>query len=162
MDPALRTLTHPSGISVIGMVLHIKYMETSLSADVMCKSCGFSLYVSCRNCNTNAGSIVDRPLLNTKWMLPNSTIVLSMWFIIRSNSFTVWDIRFILQKLLHSSMIPGVSSLNLHEYAMADVSTASISFSRHTITCSLVFFHTSIGIRSDHTSYPTSSYPAAF
>ena len=38
----------------------------------------------------NAGSIVDRPLLNTKWMLPNSTIVLSMWFIILSNSFTVW------------------------------------------------------------------------
>ena len=99
-------------------------------ADVMCKSCGFSLYVSCRNCNTNAGSIVDRPLLNTKWMLPNSTIVLSMWYIISSNSFTVWDISFILQKLLHSSMIPGVSSLNLHEYAMADVSTASISFSR--------------------------------
>ena len=126
-----------------------------MSADVMCKSCGFSVYVSCRNCNTNAGSIVDRPLLNTKLMLPNSTIVLSMWFIIRSNSFTV-------QKLLHSSMIPGVSSLNLHEYAMADVSTASISFSRHTITCSLVFFHTSIGIRSDHMSYPTSSYPAAF
>ena len=59
-------------------------------------------------------------------------------------------------------MIPGVSSLNLHEYAMADVSTASISFSRHTITYSLVFFHTSIGIRSDHMSYPTSSYPAAF
>ena len=131
-----------------------------MSADVMCKYCGFSLYVSCRNCNTNAGSIVDRPLLNTKLMLPNSTIVLSMWFIIRSNSFTVWDISFILQKLLHSSMIPGVSSLNLHEYAMADVSTASISFSRHTITCSLVFFHTSIGIRSDHMSYPTSSYPA--
>ena len=26
----------------------------------------------------NAGSIVDRPLINTKWMLPNSTIVLSM------------------------------------------------------------------------------------
>ena len=126
-----------------------------MSADVMCKSCGFSLYVSCRNCNTNAGSIVDRPLLNTKLMLPNSTIVLSMWFIIRSNSFTVWDISLILQKLLHSSMIPGVSSLNLHEYAMADDSTASISFSRHTITCSLVFFHTSIGIRSDHMSYPT-------
>ena len=145
MDPALRTLTHPSGISVIGMVLHINSME------------------KCRNCNTNAGSIVDRPLLNTKWMLPNSTIVLSMWFIIRSNcSDTVWDISFILQKLLHSSMIPGVSSLNLHEYAMADVSTASISFSRHTITCSLVFFNTSIGIRSDHMSYPTSSYPAAF
>ena len=30
----------------------------------------------------NAGSIIDRPLLNTKWMLPNSTIVLSMWFIV--------------------------------------------------------------------------------
>ena len=29
MDPALRTLTHRSGISVIGMVLHIKSMETS-------------------------------------------------------------------------------------------------------------------------------------
>ena len=59
--------------------------------------------------------VVDRPLLNTKWMLPNSTIVLSMWFIIRSNSFTVWDISFILQKLLHSSMIPFPlnSSLNL-------------------------------------------------
>ena len=27
----------------------------------------------------------------------------------------------------------GVSSLNLHEYGMADVSTASIFFSRHTI-----------------------------
>ena len=68
----------------------------------------------------NAGSIIDRLLLNTKWMLPNSTIVLSMWFIIRSNSFTVWDIRFILQMLLHSSMIrfplnSGVSSPNLHE-----------------------------------------------
>ena len=62
-------------------------------------------------------------------MLPNCTIVLSMWFIIiHSNSFTVWDISFI----LHSSMIPfplnsGVSSLNLHEYGIADVSTASIS-----------------------------------
>ena len=29
----------------------------------------------------NAGSIVDRPLLNTEWMLPNSTIVLSMWLL---------------------------------------------------------------------------------
>ena len=106
----------------------------------MCKSCGFFLYVSCRNCNTNAGSIVDRPLLNTKLMLPNSTIVRSMWFIILSNRFTEWDISFILKKLLHSSMIPCVSSLNLHEYAMADVSTASISFSRHTNPCSLVFF----------------------
>ena len=56
--------------------------------------------------NANAGSVVDRPLLNTKWVLPNSTIVLSMWFTIRSNSFTVWDISFILQKLLHFSMIP--------------------------------------------------------
>ena len=70
--------------------------------------------------NANTGSVVDRPLLNTKWMLPNSTTVLSMWFIIRSNSFTVWDISFILQKLLHSSMIhfpliySGVSSLNLN------------------------------------------------
>ena len=71
----------------------------------------------------NAGSIIDRPLLNTKWILPNSTIVLSMWFIIRSNSFTVWDISIILQMLLHSSMIriplnSGVSSPNLHEYGM--------------------------------------------
>ncbi len=72
--------------------------------------------------------VVDRALLNTKWVLPNSTIVLSMWFTIRSNSFTVWDISFILQKFLHSSMIPfplnsgvTVSSLNLHEYGMADV-----------------------------------------
>ena len=49
------------------------------------------------------GSTVDHPLLNTKWMLPNCTIVLSMWFIIiHSNSFTVWDISFI----LYSSMIP--------------------------------------------------------
>ena len=24
--------------------------------------------------------VVDRPLLNTKWVLPNSKIVLSMWF----------------------------------------------------------------------------------
>ena len=50
--------------------------------------------------NANTGSVVDRPLLNTKWMLPNCTIVLSMWFIIRSNSFTVWDVSLILQKLL--------------------------------------------------------------
>ena len=76
--------------------------------------------------------VVDRPPLNTKWMLPNCTIVLSMWFIIRSNSFMVWDISFILPKLLHSSVIhfplnSGVRSLNLHEYGMADVSTASIS-----------------------------------
>ena len=95
----------------------------------------------------NAGSIVDRPLLNTKWMLPNSTIVLSLWFIIRSNCFTVWDISFILQNLmlLHSSMIRvplniGVSSPNLHKYGMADVSTTSISISRHTNPCSLVLF----------------------
>ena len=91
----------------------------------------------------NAGSIVDRPLLNTK--LPNSTIVLSIWFVIRSHSFTVWDISFIRQMLLHSSMIRfplnnGVSSPNLHEYGMADVSTTSISFSRHTNPCSLVLF----------------------
>ena len=76
--------------------------------------------------------VVDRPPLNKKWMLPNCTIVLSMWFIIRSNSFMVWDISFILPKLLHSSVIhfplnSGVRSLNLHEYGMADVSTASIS-----------------------------------
>ena len=114
----------------------------------------------------NAGSIVDRPLLNTEWMLPNSTIVLSMWFIIRSNSFTVWDISFILQMLLHSSMIrfplnSGVSSPNLLEYCMADVSTTSISFSRHTnlVLSSFSYF---IGIRSDHMSDPPTSYPAAF
>ena len=96
--------------------------------------------------------VVDRPLLNTKWVLPNSTIVLSMWFIIRSNSFKMWDISFILQKLLHSSMIPFPlnSSLNLHEYGMAYVSTASMFFSTHTIPCSIIFYHTSIGIRSDH------------
>ena len=98
-----------------------------------------------RRGRSTTGSTVDRPLLNTKWMLPNCTIVLSMWFIIRSNSFTVWGISFILQKLPHSSMIPfplnnGISSLNLHEYHMADVSTASIFFSRHTIPCSLIFF----------------------
>ena len=90
------------------------------------------------------------------------TIVLSMWFTILSNSFTVWDISFILQKLLHSSMIPfplnsGVSSLNLHEYYY--ISTASIFFSRHIIPCSIIIcYHTSIGIRSDHMSYSTSSY----
>ena len=100
--------------------------------------------------------VVDRLLL--------STIVLSVWFTVRSNSFTMWDISFILQKLLHSSMLPfplnsGVSSsFNLHEYGMADVSTASIIFSRHTIPCYIIFYHTSIGIRSDHMSYSTSSY----
>ena len=105
-------------------------------------------------------TVVDRPPLNTKWVLPNSTIVISMWFTIRSNIFTVWDISFILQKLLHSSMIPFPlnSSLNLHEYGMAYVSTASIFFSTHTILCSIIFYHTSIGIRSDHMSYSTSSY----
>ena len=131
---------HLSGISVISNPWRL-----SLSADTMCKSCCFFLYVSCRKCNTSTGSIVDRPLLNTKWMIPNSTIVLSMWFIIRSNIFTVWDISFILPNLLHSSMIPlplnsGVSSLNHHDYGMADVSTASIFFSRHTHPCSLIFF----------------------
>ena len=85
-----------------------------------------------RRGRSTTGSTVDRPLLNTKWMLPNCTIVLSMWFIIRSNSFTVWEISFILPKLLHSSVIhfplnSGVRSLNLHEYGMADVSTTSIS-----------------------------------
>ena len=85
-----------------------------------------------RRRRSTTGSTVDRPFLNTKWMLPNCTTVLSMWFIIRSNSFTVWDISFILQKLLHSSMIhfplnSGVSSLNRHEDGMADVSSASIS-----------------------------------
>ena len=52
----------------------------------------------------------------------------SSWHVvyIRSDSFTVWDICFILQKLLHSSMTyfplnSGVSLLNLHEYGMADV-----------------------------------------
>ena len=85
-----------------------------------------------RRGRSNVDPVVYRPLLNTKWMLPNCTIVLSMCFIIRSNSFTVWDISFILQKLIHSSVIhfplnSGVRSLNLHEYGMADVSTASIS-----------------------------------
>ena len=104
------------------------------------------------------GSTVDHPLLNTKWMLPNCTIVLSMWFIIiHSNSFTVWDISFI----LNSSMIPfplnsGVSSLNLHEYGIADVSTASIS--SLDIKPLVIFYHASIRIRSDHMSYSTSSY----
>ena len=106
--------------------------------------------------------VVDRPLLNTKWVLPNSTIVLSVWFTIRSNTFMVWDISFILQKLLHSGMIPfplnsGVSSLNVHEYGMTYVSSASIFFSRHTIHCSIIFYHTSIGIRSDLMSYSTLS-----
>ena len=87
--------------------------------------------------------VVDRPLLNTKWVLPNSTIVLSVWLTIRSNSFTVWDTSFILQKLLHSSVInfplnSGVSSLNLHEYGMTYVSTTSIIFSRHT---NPLFYH---------------------
>ena len=96
--------------------------------------------------------VVDRPPLNTKWVLPNSTIVLCMWFL--------WDISFILQKLLHSSMIhfPLNSSLNLHEYCMAYVSTASIFFSTHTILYSIIIYHTSIGIRFDDMSYSTSSY----
>ena len=86
-----------------------------------------------RGGRSTTGSTVDRLLLTTKWMLPNSTIVLSMWFSIRSSSFTVWDISFILHKLLHSSMIhfplnSGVSSLNRHEYGMEYISTASISF----------------------------------
>ena len=105
--------------------------------------------------------VVDRPLLNTKWMLHNCIIVFSMWFTIRSNNFTVWDISFILPKWLQSSIIhfplnSGVSSLKLHEYGMADVSTASIFFSRHTIPCSLIFYRTSIGIRSDHVVYTIS------
>ena len=108
--------------------------------------------------------VVNRPLLNTKWMLPNFTIVLSTWFTIRSNSFTVWDITFILQKLLHSSMIPFPLniSLNLYEYGMAYVSTSSIFFSTHILPCSLIFYHTSIGIRSDHMSCSTSSYSQLF
>ena len=102
---------------------------------------GIILFVFRRERST-MDPVVDRPLLNTKRMLHNCIIVFSMWFTIRSNSFTVWDISFILPKWLHSSMIPfplnsGVSSLNLHEYGMADVSTASIFFSRHTIYCSL-------------------------
>ena len=105
---------------------------------------------------------VQTLFLNTKWMLPNSTISSEHVAYYTLNSFTVWDISFILQKLLHSSMIPfhlnsGIGSLNLHEYGMVDVSTASIASSRHTIPCSLTFFHTSIGIRSDHMSYSPAS-----
>ena len=116
-------------------------------------------FVFCKGRST-VDPVVDRPLLNTKWVLPNSTIVLSMGFTIRSNSFTMWYISFILQKLLHSSMIPFPlnSSLNLHEYGMAYVNTASTFFSTHTIHGYIIFYHTSIGIRSDHMSYPTSSY----
>ena len=123
---------------------------------------GIILFVFRRERST-MDPVVDRHLLNAKWMLHNCIIVFSMWFTIRSNSFTVWDISFILPKWLRSIMIPfplnsGVSSLNLHEYGMADVSTASIFFSRHTIPCSLIFYHTSIGIRRDHMSHSTSSY----
>ena len=118
---------------------------------------GIILFIFRRGRST-VDPVVDRPLLNTKWVLPNSTIVLSMWFTIRSNSFMVWDISFILQKLSawsSSSMIPFPlnSSLNLHEYGMAYVSTASIFLSTYTIPCSIIFllfYHTSIGITSDH------------
>ena len=82
----------------------------------------------------NAGSIIDRPLLNTKWMLPNSTIVLSMWFIIRSNSFTVWDISFILQMLLHVLVHPTSTNnvmvwqmLALHPFPSLDIQTLVLS-----------------------------------
>ena len=33
----------------------------------------------------NARSIIDRPLLNTKWMLPNSTIVLNIQTLVLSS-----------------------------------------------------------------------------
>ena len=106
--------------------------------------------------------VVDRPLLNTKWVLPNSTIVVSMWFTIRSNSFKRCGTLalFFKQKLLHSSMIPFTlnSSLNLHEYVMAYVSTASIFFPTHTIPCSVISYNISIGIMCDHMSYSASSY----
>ena len=100
---------------------------------VLTSAIPYSWRLSERTPRSTVDPVVDRPLLNRKCMLPNCTIVLSMWFIIRSNIFTVWDISFILQKLLHSSMIPFPlnSSLNLHEYCMAYVSTASIS-SLHT------------------------------
>ena len=99
----------------------------SMSTDTMCLQKCY--------CNYMYKIHKDLPLLNPrkKWMLPNSTIVLSLWFIIRSNSFTVWDIGFILLKLLHSIMGPfplnsGISSLSLHEYQLyrADVITAFI------------------------------------
>ena len=122
---------------------------------------------ACRNfiATTCPRFIEDLPLLNTKWMLPNSTIVLNLWFIIRSNSFTVWDISFILLKLLHSIMGPFplnsvISSLILHEYQWyrEDVITAFISLFRHAVPGSPIFFHSTTGIRSDHMSYSTSSY----
>ena len=99
-------------------------VEESPCANLVASPCTFK----------NTGSKVDSPLLNTKWMLPNCTIVLSVWCINRSNSFTVWDISFILQKLLHSTMIP-------------------FPLNSHTSPCSLIFFHTSIGTRSDHMAW---------
>ena len=59
---------HPHNI-VFTLVLDYLY--------VLC----FSLYFTYRICNANTGSIVHLPLLNPKWMLPNSTIVVSIWYI---------------------------------------------------------------------------------
>ena len=66
----------------------------SMSTDTMCIYWSFSLYVFCRNfiATTCTRFIEDLPLLNTKWMLPNSTTDLNLWFIIRSNSFTMWEV----------------------------------------------------------------------
>ena len=48
------------------------------------QSCCFSLYVYCINgiATKCTRFIEDLPLLNTKWMLPNFTIVLSLCFIL--------------------------------------------------------------------------------
>ena len=62
------TLTHPSGISVIDMVIHIKSMETKCVCGCLVQivwllfaEALIQMQASlCRNCNTNAGSIVDR------------------------------------------------------------------------------------------------------
>ena len=68
--------------------------------------------------------------------------------------------------MIHFPLNSGVSSLNLHEYGMKCIysiltkSVYKVTMKRfgHTIPCSLIFYHTSIGIRSDHMSYSTSSY----
>ena len=118
--------------------------------------------------NASISSLALALTATPKWVKGGNKIVIHLCKRTKVKLTNMAYIRLLrLQKLLHFSMIPfplnsGVSSLNLHEYGMAYVSTASTFYSRNTIPCSIIFYHTSIGIRSDHMSYSTSSCTQLF
>ena len=63
--------------------VHPHNIVFTLVLDHLYMSCAFLCTFLVEYFNANTASIVDLPLLNPNWMLPNSTIiVLSIWYII--------------------------------------------------------------------------------